>query len=892
MVENNTKNKIKNKEIQNKKLLELKEHQIKLKKEVDKRSFFLNSIIQNIPDMIFVKDAKDLKFELFNNAGEKLLGHRTKDLIGKNDYDFFPKKQAEFFISKDKKVLKSKTLLDIKEEPIQTKNGLRFLHTKKIPLLDKKGKSQYLLGISEDITERKKIEERLKEYQEEKFKAIFDNAIDGIALYDLKNKKISTANQAFCNMLGYNLKSVEKIGIKDIHPKEYFPKILKGFQNQMKGFIFTLKNIPVKRLNNTIFYADITASKVIIDEKEFVLGVFRDVTEKKKNDERLQKLAFIIENTLEGHAIFTFSKKSKIVYVNRAWEKITGYKSKEVLNKKEPFILSSTKNNPEQRKRLLKTIKLGHSFQEQMQWLSKDNKIIYVDVLCMPLKEKGKVVQWFNTVRDITYKKNIEDSLRESEERFKNIFNYSAVGVSLVTPDGRWLEVNNSLCKITGYSRKELLKKSFDKITYPADLMKSNKDLQLLLLNKIKHAYVEKRYLQKNGKIVWVYLSITLVRDFNNKPIYFVVLTEDITEKKENERKFKESEEKYRKLFETSKDSILILDADTGKIIDLNPFAQDLMEYSKEELLGKKIYDINSFVNIVQNEKKFNEFKASGYVRYDNLIFKTKLNKIKNIEFVSNIYDIGNKKVIQFNIRDITERIRKENELEKAKNDFLSMTSHQLRTPLSATKWVLEMLLKDKNLFNPKQQEKLDDLEISNERLINLVNKLLDVTRIESGKLVINKNPIELRALVDDLAAQFKVLASSKNKIIKVVGPTELKNVYCDPLLIHEALENLLSNAITYSLENSKEIIIEIKEQKDNYIISVHNDGVIDPVAAEKINKFDKFMRGSNAIETEPAGSGLGLYITKKVVEASGGNIWFESNAKSGTTFYLTIIKK
>ena len=91
--------------------------------------------------MIFVKDAKDLKFELFNNAGEKLLGHRTKDLIGKNDYDFFPKKQAEFFISKDKKVLKSKTLLDIKEEPIQTKNGLRFLHTKKIPLLDKKGKS-------------------------------------------------------------------------------------------------------------------------------------------------------------------------------------------------------------------------------------------------------------------------------------------------------------------------------------------------------------------------------------------------------------------------------------------------------------------------------------------------------------------------------------------------------------------------------------------------------------------------------------------------------------------------------------------------------------------------------------------------------------------------------
>jgi PAS domain S-box-containing protein len=132
--------------------------------ELLRTNTLLNSIVENIPNMIFLKDAKDLRFVRFNRAGEDLLGHSREDLLGKNDYDFFPKEQADFFTEKDRKVLHGKDVVDIPEEPIQTRNkGERILHTKKVPILNVNGEPEYLLGVSEDITDRKRAKEALRE---------------------------------------------------------------------------------------------------------------------------------------------------------------------------------------------------------------------------------------------------------------------------------------------------------------------------------------------------------------------------------------------------------------------------------------------------------------------------------------------------------------------------------------------------------------------------------------------------------------------------------------------------------------------------------------------------------------------------------------------------------
>ncbi|HSL04697.1 MAG TPA: PAS domain S-box protein [Nitrospiraceae bacterium] len=171
--------------------------------ELRRSQALITSMVENLPNMIFVKDAKDLKFVRFNKAGEHLLGHSREVLIGKSDYDFFPKEEADFFTVIDRQVLKTGSLLDIPEEPIETKHqGRRILHTKKIPIYDDTGEPQYLLGISEDITDRRRAEEALRQ-SEKQYRSIFENAVEGIFQTTLDGKYVAV-NPALARMYGYD----------------------------------------------------------------------------------------------------------------------------------------------------------------------------------------------------------------------------------------------------------------------------------------------------------------------------------------------------------------------------------------------------------------------------------------------------------------------------------------------------------------------------------------------------------------------------------------------------------------------------------------------------------------------------------------------------------------
>jgi PAS domain S-box-containing protein len=156
-----------------------------IEEDLRRSEVFISSVLENLPNMIFVKDAKNLRFVRLNKAGEELLGYRRHELFGKNDYDFFPEEEADFFTAKDREVLRSGRLLDIPEEPIQTRdNGLRFLHTKKIPICSADGTPQYLLGISEDITDRKQAEDALRKSEEQLRKALEDREQLSLDLHD------------------------------------------------------------------------------------------------------------------------------------------------------------------------------------------------------------------------------------------------------------------------------------------------------------------------------------------------------------------------------------------------------------------------------------------------------------------------------------------------------------------------------------------------------------------------------------------------------------------------------------------------------------------------------------------------------------------------------------
>jgi len=239
----------------------------------------LNSLIENIPDMIFMKDAKDLRFVRFNKAGEELIGCQRDEMIGKNDYDFFPKDEADFFTTKDREVLASGRPLDIRDEPIQTKHkGIRILHTKKVPLLGRDGKPEYLLGISEDVTDLKRAEQELDRY--------FTLSLDLFCIADYRGF-FKRLNPAWEQVLGYTIADLQaKPFMEFVHPDDRvatqseFERILGG------GRTLHFEN-RYRTRDGSYRWLQWTAQPM--PDEQIILAVARDVTERKRAQELLTR---------------------------------------------------------------------------------------------------------------------------------------------------------------------------------------------------------------------------------------------------------------------------------------------------------------------------------------------------------------------------------------------------------------------------------------------------------------------------------------------------------------------------------------------------------------------------------------------------------------------------
>jgi PAS domain S-box-containing protein len=246
------------------------------------------TLLENLPQKIFLKD-RNFVYISCNENYAKDLKIRPEQIKGRTDYEFYPKNLAEKYRDDDRKVMKAGKIKDIEEEYIRDGKKM-FVHTVKTPVKDSNGSVVGILGIFWDITETKRIENALRE-NEKKFRSIFENAGDGILVADLEKKKFLMANRKICKMLGYSREELLKLDVSRIHPKKDLPTVIRAFKLQAQKKITVTRGLPVLRKNRTVFYADVSSGPFVLKGKRYLMGFFRDATERLDTEKNLERMA-------------------------------------------------------------------------------------------------------------------------------------------------------------------------------------------------------------------------------------------------------------------------------------------------------------------------------------------------------------------------------------------------------------------------------------------------------------------------------------------------------------------------------------------------------------------------------------------------------------------------
>lgn len=343
-------------------------------------------------------------------------------------------------------------------------------------------------------------------------------------------------------------------------------------------------------------------------------------------------------------------------------------------------------------------------------------------------------------------------------------------------------------------------------------------------------------------------------------------------------------------------EGVIAIDRDR-KIILFNKRASELLGFAADFVMGKQIDDVirmkitggNDTIPVVETPivKSMQSGKTITVTAMDEHNYITKDgNELPVNVTAAPLIDIEGRIIGGVTIfQDVT----KEREVDRMKSEFVSVASHQLRTPLSASKWFIELLMTDDNTKLSKDQEEfIQNIYESNERMIKLVNSLLNVSRLESGSVGVNPAPTDLHELIDGVIAEIKqTFDGRKQKVAFAVPRKKIDPVNIDATIIRQVIINLLTNANKYTPENGT-IAISMEQREKDILIEVKDSGVGIP-REQQHRIFNKFFRADNVLKLQTEGSGLGLYIAKEIVVASGGTIWFESEEGKGTSFFFTL---
>lgn len=826
-------------------------------RQLEETTAFLDSVVENVPLMFFVKDAKDLRWVRWNKAGAETIGVSREELIGKTDYDVFPQEEADFYTSKDREALTSGRLVDTPEEPVHTKHkGVRILHTLKVPILDADGKPQYLLGLSEDITER-----RLAEEEASRTRAFLDSVVENIPLFifvkDAKNLRFVLWNRAGAETVGYSSEEMIGKGDRDFFTSEecdFFyhrdMEVLAGkrLQETPEEPIHT-RHMGVRLLH--------TLKVPILDadgNPQYLMGISEDITERKVAAEEAKRTQVFLDSVVENAPIMIFVKDARdlrFVRWNKVGAELVGLSNEEMVGKTDYDLFPKEQADYfiAQDRQVLAEKRLIEFPDEPIQTRQRGTRSLHT--LKVPiLDSEGRPQYLLGISEDITERKRAEEALRRAHDELET------------RVQERTVELVNA--------NRALQSEIAERRRAEEEIQQRNQDLAALNmiattigqstgLDQILNATLDRAISVMSIDGGWVQLldddgrTLTLaaqrgIPDAAAKQIRRLKLAEGIGER--------------------GNEGVTPL-----QIEDVMASVGRRMQAAQPEMTY-----VFTGVPIQSKDKVLG---VLGSISHSPRAVSP--NRVQLLTTIGHQIGIA---VENARLAQQAAEVKILREIDRLRSELIANVSHELRTPLGLIKISSSSLLMDDADFDHATQLKfLNSISEEATKLERIVEHLLDLGRIESGRLRLDKQPDDLSRLVTNAINSMEAL-SPRHRLVTDL-PAEPLIAAVDAKRVEQVLRNLLDNAIKYSPDGGT---VTVQAYRDNVhiLIAVSDEGIGIP-ADEWERIFERFHRVENEITRRMRGAGLGLAVCQGIVEAHGGRIWVESQPGGGSTFCFTL---
>lgn len=580
------------------------------------------------------------------------------------------------------------------------------------------------------------------------------------------------------------------------------------------------------------------------------------------------------------------SKKYNITFVNPVLSRSWGRTKEQVINK--PLFEAIPELESQVFKDLLDGVYttgipyLGTEVPAEYN-LDGRKEIVYYNFVYSALRnEEGNVYGIFVTAIDVTQQVNAKKDLTNEQERFHTLIEKSTDAIQLVSPEGEILYTSQSIKNVLGYTPEELKGAGIAPFMHPDDLEYFMKNFQELLQEQGKQIVLEYRVKHKDGS--WAWLETVGVNHLHTPHIRALVGNfRNITDRKLAEEKLKENEARLHLALEAGDIGVWDWDVEsnkihwTDKVYEIHEIEKDAFHGSFEHYTQRihaddqeKVRDAirMALANEAPYDIEFRIITAKGNLKWISTSAKVMFQNNKPVRMLGATVDITQRKL-----------------LEGQKDEFLRIASHELKTPVTSIKAYGQVL---QNLFEKEGNEKAVtymqrmDKQVNN--LTALIGDLLDVTKIQSGRLAIHEEEYDINALVNEIIGDMQLTTMRHTLIKNQEGSIK---VYGDKERTGQVITNFISNAIKYSPQGG-EIIISITANKNDITFCVQDHGI--GISAENINKvFEQFFRVSGDDQHTFPGLGLGLYICGEIIKRQGGRIWAESTKAKGSSFYFSL---